>query len=253
MMPIWVWFWESGLRKWDAITANIWCFYSILLGLSPVSSAGSVCCLTPPLGGSKGGHGPAGELRFRTGVFILSGVRKYSECCRMMTVQILIFVDWDKAGTHCSASAGWCVMWMLFCSGKLRSIVHLAPLSSAHPAFSYIRWGLHVSCDEIICRFIEIQVDRHLLGHWPRSPDGGEGRRLSVDCRLIASDGGWPAPGLRNTLAGLGLGRWWYWSGLWGVRGCRDRETARHWPDTRHSHHGNLLNSVQVNYLDNCH
>lgn len=61
-----------------------------------------------------------------------------------------------------------------------------------------------MSCDEIICRFIEIQVDRHLLGHWPRSPDGGEGRRLSVDCRLIASDGGWPAPGLRNTLAGWG-------------------------------------------------
>ena len=156
--------WENEMLLW-----NIWCFYSISLGLSPVSS--SVCCQTPALGeAGKGGHGPARRAAWS------SYQQRYRMCCRMMTVQIIIFVDWDKAVTlweEClplPADAD-VVIGMLFCSGKSQCIVRLASASWAHPAFSHIRWGLHVSCDEIICRFIEIQVWETIA--WTLAPQSG--------------------------------------------------------------------------------
>ena len=166
--PRWCQF-ESGFESlaWEneMLLRNTWCFYSISLGLSPVSS--SVCCETPALEeAGKGGHGPA------WGAVWSSYQQRHRLCCRMMIVQIIIFVDWDKAVTlseEClplPADAD-VVIGMLFCSGK--SPAYSA--SWAHPAFSHIRWGLHVSCDEIICRFIQIQVWETI--DWTLAPQSG--------------------------------------------------------------------------------
>ena len=109
--------------KWAAIT-NIWCFHSI--SLCPVVC--SVCCVTPEE--ARVDTGQAGRAENQRPVWGSSYQQRDTECCRMVTQQIIIFVDWDKALWHFACvCTSWCCHWnaILF---RLVS-VHCTPHSAS--------------------------------------------------------------------------------------------------------------------------
>ena len=126
MIPIWVWFWETGGLRVNELLLRI---FDVFIQFPCVQC----CALSAELLQRKQARvatGQAGRAENQRPVWGSSYQQRYTECCRMMTQQILIFVDWDKALWHSACvCTSWCCHWnaILF---RLVS-VHCTPHSTS--------------------------------------------------------------------------------------------------------------------------